>query len=944
MKPLPTPTLAIGLAAALVCSPLAIAKVNEIDKPLDHPPIPLLDENGKHVIESGQPYSPRKSCAGSGCHDYDKITSAYHFEMGRDEGNDDFGKFNNFLGAKSLVSPGWFGGFNCMGGSIPTLLANKKNDYKEMFRDYGAPGFVNDCSSCHAGGGFGEKDRDGIFYTEKDPATITPLDGDYYNRGTDENNENAHDKTIVSKWDWHKSGPLEADCLWCHVSSDNMTLPDERISLSRGMIGAYRSTRAKFLGENQFRYAANTIWEFVDLNSGKGGAQPLKALTVEREWDESGASYDLKKDAQGKPVIHWNPEAFDDKGRIHVKMMRFAETDNCMSCHLTSNSRRGFYGYGTEALAELDPEDQTLVDDYKDDVHKGKDLAAYWKGEARIMDNCNVCHARGYFKGKFENVNLDENHNFLKGHSDMDIRNDLDFAEGIRTCEYCHVEGQNDRGETPVIPSKQDTLLAAHLVRWKNSGFMKGYPKDSLEKVVQTHFDVTSCQACHITDKKGRGGAPIQIMYRYRDDQDGKRKIITYNPRLRYLWIDTVTGWALPRFERGLVVELQKDAEGNRVEVEIGGRKQFVGDIIDPETKEKLPGQVSARVSHGSLRIGDPLDADGYRSMKRAYDKLMKLRHAKQLKGREPDVKMVWMESNEYIISHNVRPAVKALDCGQCHTQKQDGSFSSLLSQDGVLGDGNRKEVTALPDPKLVEEGIVAMAMPYMRLDQDGTIYENQSDILFTTLVDPFMTINDVTNGRFVGGYLQKMPLSKIAGKAGIEMAEGDGSGAEFYTFISRYGQDTLRKTAVALPANAVTKALASSWRVEELMFAKSPQLMDLIQGRGFGDLVADVVKVSILDQNKKSLHDLFGNSLWVKLPYRGRAHDKNGIEVLVSTDGREIHAIDPSNIVAFKPMGQTSNPNIPTPAGTRKLAVDAEDGYVIFRTEAPGYFAVTDR
>ena len=932
--------ITLALTGLLIQSPALQAKVNDIDKPLDHPAIPLLDEDGKHVLESGKPYSPRKSCAGSGCHDYDKITSAYHFEMGRDEGNDNFGKFNNFLGAKSLVSPGWFGGFNCMGGSIPTLLANKKNGYKEMFRDYGAAGFI-DCSSCHVGGGFGEKDRHGIRYTERDPATIPPYDGDYYNRGTDENNEDT-DKLTVAKWDWHKSGLLEADCMWCHVNSDTMTLPDERMKGRRGMIGDYRSARREFISEKQFRYAANTIWEFVNLNAGKEG-EPLKALTVEREWDEEGKDYTLKKDAEGKPIIHWNPVAFDDRGRIHVKMMRFAETDNCMACHRTSNSRRGFYGYGDDALAELDPEDQTLVEDYKDDVHKGKDLGKYWQGESRIMDNCNVCHSRGYFKGKFENINLDQDHNFLKGHSDMDIRNDLDFADGIRTCEYCHVEGQNARGEPPVIPSKQPTLLAAHLERWKNSGYMLGYPQDSLEKVVQTHFRVLNCQTCHITNKKGRGGKPLQIMYRYRDDQNHQRKIVTYNPRLRYLWIDTTTGWALPRFERGLVVQLQKDADGNNVEVEVDGRKRFVGDIIDPETGEKLPGQVTARVSYGSLRIGDPLDADGYRSLKKAYDKLMKMRHGPQLKGRQPDVKMVWMESNEYIISHNVRPAVSALDCGRCHDKKQDGSFSSLLSQNGVLGDGNRKEVTTLPDPKLVQEGVVVMGMPYMKLAEDGTIYENENDILFATLVDPFMTVNDATNSRFVGGYFKKVSMAEGIKKLNLKAKAPDDGGPSYFVFAQRYGKPTLRNGGAALPANTITNSLAPKWRVESLLYPKSQSLVDLIHSRGFGDLASDAVRISVLDENKNALRELFGNRMIVKLPYRGRAKDKNGIEVLTSVDGLEIHRIDPNDIIQFIPRGPTSNPNIPTPKGTRQLDFDAEDGYVLFYTNSPGYFAVAD-
>ncbi len=909
------------------------AKVNWIDKPVEHPAIPLLDEDGNHVLQSGKPYSPRKSCAGSGCHDYDKITSAYHFEMGRDEANDDFGKFNNFLGAKSLVSPGWFGGFNCMGGSIPTFLSNKHNAYKEMIRDYGAAGFIG-CSSCHVGGGFGEKDREGIRYTERDPATIPLWDGDYYNRGTDENNQEVS-KDVVAKWDWHKSGLLEADCMWCHMSPDEVILPDDRMSLRRGIMGAYRSARREFIRGGWFRYAANTAWEFVPTVDGK------KILTVEREWREDGEHYAIRTDADGNPVIHWNPEAFDGNGRIHVKMIRFPESENCMSCHRTSNSRRGFYGYGDEARMELG-EDGTLVEDYKDDVHKGKDLAAYWHGESRVMDNCNVCHSRAYFKARHENVNLDQDHNFMKGNSDMDIRNDLDFSAELRTCEYCHVEGKNPRGEPPIITTGHDTQLAAHLERWKNSGYMAGYPQNKLEQVVETHFRVLNCQTCHITRKESRG-KPLQIMYRYRDDQDGKRRIIPYNPRLRYLWIDTTTAWTLTRYERGLVAKQRKGADGKPIKQ---GRN-FVFDVYDPETGEKLPGTVLGRISHGSMRLGDPTDAEGYRSLKRAYDKLMKLRHASQLDGREPDVKLVWLESNEYIISHNVRPAIESMPCGECHAQKQDGSYSALLKDDGILGSGYVKKVAQLPDPKLVEEGIVVLGMPYMRLAEDGTIYERERDILFTTLVDPFMTINDAPNSLFFGGALRKLPIAEVARMARLDggvLAGGmaqHGSDAGFHALVPRYGRDGLRNAMVALPTNSITDALAPKWRVEMLLFPQSPAIADLLRRQGFGDLASDAIRIDLLDENKRPMAEVLGGPMLVKLPYRGRATDKGQIEVLTARDGSSIERIPADRILFLKPRGaDTAGESLP---GSTSVGIGTEDGYVLFLADKPGYFAVAD-
>ena len=62
-----------------------------------HPPVTLLDENGNPVANqlnqadridfgngkvyvAGPPYSPKKTCGR--CHDYDKITKAFHFREG----------------------------------------------------------------------------------------------------------------------------------------------------------------------------------------------------------------------------------------------------------------------------------------------------------------------------------------------------------------------------------------------------------------------------------------------------------------------------------------------------------------------------------------------------------------------------------------------------------------------------------------------------------------------------------------------------------------------------------------------------------------------------------------------------------------------------------------------------------------------------------------------
>ncbi|MEE9354497.1 MAG: hypothetical protein V3U75_02810 [Methylococcaceae bacterium] len=607
----------------LVSSVTLVQANNPYDESVLHPAIPLLDENGVHVLQSQQAYSPKKSCEGSGCHDYEKITHAYHFEFGRDEADDLYGLKR---GIPQLVSPGYFGGYSCMGGSNPNVLAAKNNATTENFADYGSSGFIKDCYTCHAGGGLGEKDRNGIRYTDKPVETIIALDGDYYNRGTDENNQKASKET-VALWDWKKSGVYEADCMICHTEFDVLTkFPASQFGPSEGeeaktAMDEFKDGRKAMAKSGNFRYISNSIWELIPSADGKNfltferqpeapagdhGGNGKSTVAAKAGEAPPAPAMELAMDESGKPKIQWHAEAFDANGRISVKMLRFPDNENCMMCHRTSNSRRGFYGFGSDAVMELG-EDGILETDLKDDVHKGKVYKAA-NGEERVIDNCNACHSSMYFKPSFSNVDLDAHHNFLKGDSDMDIRNDLDYSPGAMSCEYCHMTGPN-----LIIPSGQKTLLDAHREIWKSNGDMAGYDKDSLSKITKTHFDVVGCETCHITKLQDRKGKPLIPMYRYRNAENGKLKIMPSNPRLRYYWKDKASGRALVRFERDSAFKLVKPEDGS----------DMYGLIVDPDTGEEL-GRVSARKSHGNIRFGEPESYEAFAALKKVYDKVLK--------------------------------------------------------------------------------------------------------------------------------------------------------------------------------------------------------------------------------------------------------------------------------------------------------------------------------
>ncbi len=81
--------------------------VSEGSEESSHPEIILIDYDGNEIsLESNVPYSPKNTCGE--CHDYEAITNAYHFQMGRTdaEGNiivrDDMDSRNPWLISKGM--------------------------------------------------------------------------------------------------------------------------------------------------------------------------------------------------------------------------------------------------------------------------------------------------------------------------------------------------------------------------------------------------------------------------------------------------------------------------------------------------------------------------------------------------------------------------------------------------------------------------------------------------------------------------------------------------------------------------------------------------------------------------------------------------------------------------------------------------------------------------
>jgi len=84
-----------------------VFSVSEGSEESSHPEIILMDYEGNEIsLKSNVPYSPKNTCGE--CHDYDDITNAYHFQLGRTdaEGNiivrDDMDSKNPWLISKGM--------------------------------------------------------------------------------------------------------------------------------------------------------------------------------------------------------------------------------------------------------------------------------------------------------------------------------------------------------------------------------------------------------------------------------------------------------------------------------------------------------------------------------------------------------------------------------------------------------------------------------------------------------------------------------------------------------------------------------------------------------------------------------------------------------------------------------------------------------------------------
>ncbi|NPA91483.1 MAG: hypothetical protein GXO55_08555, partial [Chloroflexi bacterium] len=164
-----------------------------------HPTFPILDKEGKNVLQSGKPMSTMKTCGQ--CHDTEFIARhSYHADMGL---SDIIQGRTPASGEPWDVSNGPFGRWD------PLFYRYLSQPGDERL-DLGTPGWLMTWGKFHAGGGPGEISRDGRPLTDLAPdpthpetALLDPETGD------------------VQAWDWRKSGTVELNCFLCHIPNPN---------------------------------------------------------------------------------------------------------------------------------------------------------------------------------------------------------------------------------------------------------------------------------------------------------------------------------------------------------------------------------------------------------------------------------------------------------------------------------------------------------------------------------------------------------------------------------------------------------------------------------------------------------------------------------------------------------------------------------------------------
>ncbi len=286
-----------------------------------HEKITLKGFDGSSITkESKNPYSPRKTCGA--CHDYGRITSGYHFQ-----------------------APGMYGKLSLASPDLSQLAKKISQNPSEI--DKSSFYFVQNCGTCHPGGGMGEYDRKGNLYFDEEKQKFGyEISGDNSTLNGDYTGFTMGDISYGAPWD--KSGVSEADCLICHLK------------------GYQWKKRGDALQGRFFKYGptVGAGWATLKVSGEESGNPRVEGVTVD---------YSVKETA--------------DFENLHLQIVRKPPDENCWSCHASSEKKKRGGSWSPET-----------------DVHSAKEMGCVSCHPGKVEHNfarensmysCEDCHYKG---------------------------------------------------------------------------------------------------------------------------------------------------------------------------------------------------------------------------------------------------------------------------------------------------------------------------------------------------------------------------------------------------------------------------------------------------------------------------------------------------------------------------------------------------------------------
>jgi hypothetical protein len=342
-----------------IVSPSLVCPTSTLSQDSVHEKIILKSFDGNPLtFESKVPYSPRKTCGG--CHDYDRITNAYHFQQGRTDGSGKIIIGDTFDPRYPWnLSPGMYGKYSRASPDLSRLSKKINQHASEM--DKSSFAFVQSCGTCHPGGGWSEYDRSGrLYYDEEskklgseDSGESSPLDGDY---------TLFSDGNADSGIPWNESGVSQADCLICHLKGYQWK---DRSATLRGKLFKYGPTVGAGWANTKTSKdeSGDLVVEEVTVDYTKKEVADFENLhlqIVKKSPDENCRSCHAMSDKKRPGLVEWNPE----------KDVHKAGGFHCISCH-PSDSDHNF--------AKGNTIHQTVRDDLDNRMHSCEDC--HYKGK-----------------------------------------------------------------------------------------------------------------------------------------------------------------------------------------------------------------------------------------------------------------------------------------------------------------------------------------------------------------------------------------------------------------------------------------------------------------------------------------------------------------------------------------------------------------------------------